>query len=204
MLNFNDAELAEMKSGGQNIAAFWRLDVEPDPVLLWLGFGNIVVDHNVFDPDGAEYQGFGDIGNLPAFNQMMNGAAQRVDFTLSGVSGEIGQIALNHDGDKIKGKRVAAGFGIFGPDWNLLGIPHWLATFRADVLKVDQPPVTDDSTPMCTVALSCGSLLTSRRRPQFSYFSSRDQKSRFPGDLACDLVGKYSTGFQKKWPTFPS
>ncbi|HYD66164.1 hypothetical protein [Azospirillum sp.] len=203
MINFNDAEIAALQSGVQNIAAFFRLDTDP-VVRLWLGFGNIRAASNVFDPDGAEYVGFGELRDLPSFNQIMNGAAQRVEFTLSGVSGEVLQIAANQDADEVKGKRVAVGFGILSGAWQLLGPPRWLATYRADRLSIDQPPVTDPQASIVrTVTLSCGSLLTSRRRPNFSYFSDRDQQARSPGDAFCEFTARYANNFNKKWPTFP-
>ncbi|TFV34548.1 hypothetical protein E4K66_30750 [Bradyrhizobium frederickii] len=200
---FNDDEIAALKGDVQNIAAFFRLDTDP-VIRLWLGFGNIVASANVLDPDGATYVGFGEIKDLPEFSQMINGAAERVDFTLSGVSGEVMQIAANNDADSIKGKRVSVGVGIFGADWQLLGAPHWLANYRADFLSIDQPPVTDPASPIVrTITLSCGTLLTSRRRPSFSYFSDQDQQARFPGDTFCNLAPRYATNFNKKWPKFP-
>lgn len=201
-MTFNDDELEALYSGVQNIAAFFRLDTDPI-VRLWMGFGNIAAESNVFDPDGAEYIGFGELRDIPTFNQIMNGAAQRVDFTLSGVSGSVLQIAANEDADSVKGKRVAVGFGVFGSDWQLLGPPHWLATYRADRLSIDQPPVQDSSSGVLrTVTLSCGSLLTSRRRPKYSYFSDTDQQARSPGDTFCEFTPRYANNFNKKWPTF--
>lgn len=202
-MTFNDDEIAALKGDVQNIAAFFRL--ETDPVIrLWLGFGNIVASANVLDPSGATYVGFGEIRDLPEFSQMINGAAERVDFTLSGVSGDVMQIAANNDADSVKGKRVSIGMGIFGAGWQLLGAPHWLANYRADFLSIDQPPVTDPASPIVrTITLSCGTLLTSRRRPSYSYFSDQDQQARFPGDTFCNLTPRYANNFSKKWPKFP-
>jgi hypothetical protein len=203
-MNFTDDELAALAADTISIAAFFRLETDP-VVRLWLGFGDIAATSNVLDPDGAVYTGFGEIAGLPEFSQMINGAAERVEFTLSGVSGAVAQLAANNDADQIKGKRVSVGFGIFGADWQqLLGAPHWLANYRADFLTINQPPVTDLGAPIArSVTLSCGTLLTSRRRPSFSYFSDKDQQSRFPGDKFCEFTPKYATNFNKRWPTFP-
>jgi hypothetical protein len=203
-MNFNDAEIAALQGDVQNIAAFFRLETDP-VVRLWLGFGNIVATSNVLDPDGAVYTGFGEIVGLPEFSQMINGAAERVEFTLSGVSGAVAQLAANSDADQVKGKRTSVGMGIFGTDWQeLLGAPHWIANYRADFLTINQPLVTDPGSPIVrTVTLSCGTLLTSRRRPSFSYFSDKDQQSRFLGDKFCEFTPKYATNVNKKWPTFP-
>lgn len=200
-MTFNDAELEVLYSSVQNIAAFFRL--ETDPVIrLWLGFGNIFASANVLDPSGAVYQGFGEITNLPEFTQMINGAAERVEFTLSGVSGDVLQLAAGGDADSVKGKRVSVGVGIFSSEWELLGAPHWMANYRADFLSIKQEPTDQSSNVVRVVTLSCGTLLTSRRRPALSYFSDEDQVARYPGDRFCYYTPKYATNFNKQWPTF--
>jgi hypothetical protein len=201
-MNLNAAELAALDLDVHNIAAFFRLETDP-VVRLWLGFGNIAVD-SVLDADGTEYTGFGEIKDLPAFNQMMNGAAERVEFTLSGVSGTVLSIASGNDATQVKGKRVSVGIGFFGQDWSaLLGHVHWFADYTADFLAVEQAATTDPEQPIVrTVKLSCGSLMTNRRRPALSYFSGQDQRARSPGDLFCNLTGRYAHGFTKKWPQF--
>jgi len=200
---FNDAEIAVLQSDVQNIAAFFRLETDP-VVRLWLGFGNIFATATVLDPSGAEYAGFGEIVGLPEFTQMVNGAAERVEFILSGVDGPVLQVAANNDADSVKGRRVSVGIGIFGADWQLLGAPHWMANYRADLLTIERPPVAAPGDRIVgTIKLSCGTLLTSRRRPNFSYFSNQDQQARSPGDNFCEFTPRYANNFNKKWPTFP-
>lgn len=199
---FNDAELAALYSGVQNIGAFWRLETVP-VIRLWLGFGNIVAAANVLDPSGATYQGFGEIRDLPEFSVMINGAAERVEFALSGVSGQVFDLANNDDADAVKGARVSVGIGIFDAAWRLLGPPHWMANYRADFLATRQAPTGAGSDVVRVVTLSCGTLLTSRRRPGLSYFSDPDQRTRSTGDSFCDRTPRYATNFNKKWPTFP-
>ncbi|MCK1503857.1 hypothetical protein [Bradyrhizobium sp. 18] len=202
-MNLNDAELAVLESGMQRIGVFFRLATTP-VVRLWLGIGNIEPGVNVFDLAGATYQGFGELQNVPEFNQMINGAAQRVEFSLSGVSGDVLALASSGDAEDVKGKAVAVGLGIFSPTWALLGSVKWFANYTADYLSVEQA-ATDDPLQQIvrTVKLSCGSLMTGRRRPSFSYLSDQDQQARSPGDLFCSLVGKFPLGFNKAWPVFP-
>ena len=200
-MTFNDEELAVLASGVQNIGIFFRLDVEP-VIRLWLGFGKVWAEANAFDPAGAEYTGFGELSSIPTITAITNGAAQRVEFTLSGVSGDVQQIAVNEDADDVKGKRAAVGIGICSSDFRLLGPLHWVGTYRADFLTIDQPANADGQV-VRTITLSCGSLLTSRKRPSFSYFSDQDQQARSPGDNFCEFVQRYANRFNKKWPTFP-
>jgi len=55
-----------------------------------------------------------------------------------------------------------------------------------------------------SVSLSCGTLLTGRKRPGFAYFSDQDQQARFPGDRFCERTPVYANGFNKPWPKFSS
>lgn len=204
-MNFNAAELAALESGVVRIGVFFRLDTQPDPVRLWLGIGAIEPGVNVLDASGARYLGFGDIQDVPNFKQMINGAAERVEFTISGVSGAILQIASGGDAGAVKGRDVHVGIAIMGSDWQLLGPVHWTANYVADYMSINQQ-VTDsaDALTVRTISLSCGSVFTARRRPQFSYFSNRDQLARSPGDRFCERTAVYANQFNKAWPTFPS
>jgi hypothetical protein len=199
----NDDELAALESDALNIGIFFRLETTPI-VRIWLGFGNIDPGVNVYDLTGAEYTGFGEIHDVPAFKQLINGAAERVDFTISGVSGDILAVASGGDSEQVKGKRVAFGFALMAPDWSLLGAVKWCANYTADYLGIAQQVTTDPKNPIVrTLSLSCGTLLTSRRRPALSYFSNQDQQARFPGDRFCERTPVYANGFNKTWPTFP-
>lgn len=199
----NDAERAALGTGVQNIAVFFRLETDDEPVRLWLGFGHFS-STNTLDPDGALYNGFGEIYELPSFAQNINGAASRVDFGLSGVSGEVLDIASGNDAESIQGKRVDVGIGFFGSDWKqLLGDVHWFANYLADVLTVQQEETRDPENPeVRKIVLSAGSRMTARRRPGLSYLTQQDQQARSPGDKFCNLVGRYAHGWPKKWPQF--
>lgn len=201
-MNLNDAELAVLESGMQRIGVFFRLDVDP-VVRIWLGAGNIQPGVNAYDLTGAEYNGFGAIQDVPAFKQLINGTAERVEFSISGVSGKVLEIASGGDSEQVKGKRVAVGFAIMDEAWALLGAVKWCANYTADFLAIHQV-VPDDpmQSVVRTVTLSCGTLLTSRRRPALSYLSDQDQQARYTGDLFCQRAPVYANGFTKTWPRF--
>jgi len=204
MIAFSAAELAALEAGTQRMGFFWRLEVLP-VVRLWLGFGDIKPGVNVYDPDGVVYKGIGQITELPPFKQLTNGAAERVTFTLSGVTGRVLQVASGGDAEQVKGKRCAVGFAVMAQDWSLLGPVHWCANYTADYLSINQDLVEDvDASIVRSVSLSCGTLLTGRKRPGFAYFSDQDQQARFPGDRFCERTPVYANGFNKPWPKFSS
>lgn len=199
----SDAELSTLESDVVNIGIFFRLETNPI-VRIWLGFGSINPGVNVYDTTGAEYIGFGEIQDVPAFKQLINGVAERVDITVSGVSGAVLQVASSGDAQQVKGKRAAFGFAIMAPDWSLQGPVKWCANYLADYLAITQTVTSDPLNPIVrTLTLSCGTLLTARRRPSLAYFSNQDQQARFPGDRFCERTPVYANGFNKTWPTFP-
>lgn len=201
-MNLTTAEKEELASGFQNIGIFFRLDVDP-PVRIWLGFGDIRPGVNVLDPTGATYHGFGEIAAVPAVKQMINGAAERVEFSLSGVEGEVLELAAAHDAEAVKGKRVSVGFAVMDAAWQLVGPVRWIRHYTADFLTIQQQPTDDPATPIIrTLSLSCGSLMTTRRRPALGYFTNQDQQRRSPGDRFCERTPKYAPGFNKTWPRY--
>jgi hypothetical protein len=202
-MTLNDDELSVLESGSQRIGIFFRLETDPI-VRLWLGFGDIKPGLNAYDSVGEKYNGLGAIQSVPSFKQLMNGKAERVDFTLSGVSGEILEIASGGDAEQVKGKRVALGFALMNSDWSLIGPIKWCANYLADYLSIQQQVTEDPKQPIVRlITLSCGTVLTRRRRPSYSYFTDQDQQARFPGDRFCERTPVYANGFNKTWPTFP-
>lgn len=203
-MNLSTAELDALQSSMLRIGIFFRLETAP-VVRLWLGVGLIKPGINVLDPSGATYVGFGSIRDVPNIKQLINGRAERVDFTISGVSGAVLKVASGGDPDQVKGKRVTTGFALMDADWRLLGSVHWTGNYTADYLALEQASSDDPAAPIVrSIRLSCGTLLTSRRRPSLSYFSHQDQVARFPGDRFCERTPVYANGFSKTWPTFPS
>lgn len=198
----SDIEISTLESGLVRVGYFFRLETAP-VVRLWLGAGDIKPGVNVLDDDGATYTGFGEISAIPELSQLINGAAERIEFTVSGVSGDILKIASGGDAQQVKGKRASVGFALFGTDWQLLGSIKWIRTYIADFLSIQQALTDDPTQPiMRTISLSCGSLLTARRRPSLSYFTNQDQLARHPGDYFCERTPVYANQFNKEWPVF--
>lgn len=201
-MNFSDVELAVLKSGVYRTGVFFRLDVEPEPVRLWLGFGDIRPGADIYDPAGALYRGLGELKDAPASKQLLNGTAERVEFTLSGVSEGVLALAAGDDADAVKGRAVTVGFALMDDRWALIAGIHWTGFYVADYIGGQQAVADGDSVPVRTVTLSCGTRFTGRRRAPYGYLTNQDQQGRFPGDLSCSLVPTYAHGFTKRWPVY--
>jgi hypothetical protein len=201
------AELLALKSGPPNLAIFMRLAMAT-PLRCWLGIGDIRPGLNALDPDGVLYHGFGQLLNIPAMAQLINGAAERVDISLCGV--DDGILALAGFANAVQGKACDIGLGIMGTDWKLLGAVHWCRHYTADVLSMSITPAGDpDGQTIKAATLSIGSLTTGRKRPTHSFFNNQDQQYRslavnptLPLDRFCDRTQIYSIAGWKQWPRY--
>jgi hypothetical protein len=197
-MDFNADEIAALDADAQRIGVFFRLEV--DPVLrLWLGLGPCEPGVNTLDPVGATYLGAGKLLNVSDFDHLINGAAQRVEFALSGVSDDV-QAQLTVAANTVRDRPVALGLGIMGPDWQLLGAVRWCWRGYGDYLSADR--TSEGAEAVQTVTLSAGTLMTGRRRGRNAYFTDQDQQRRSPGDRFCERTGLYREEVRKVWPRF--
>jgi hypothetical protein len=183
-------EAAEQRTG-----IFFRLDVEPVQH-LWTGIGMVAADDAI--AGDAVYRGFGELTNIPAVTQLVNGVADRIDFIISGVS-SAAMAAAAREADLVRGERVDLGLGFFDADWQFIGMV-WLYQGEADVLTT----VLDGSSGSVarTLKLSVGSAMTGRRRARQSVYSDFDQQRRHPGDRFCERMRRYSQGVSLEWPRY--
>lgn len=187
-----------LASGAPRIGVFFRLGITP-PARLWLGIGDCQAGIDATDGAGATYSGLGQILDVPRFNQLINGAADRVEFSLSGVSSQI--VSLATDGaDEVKQAPLLVGIGLFDPNWQLIAQPTWVRRFVVDYLGVSVEQ--DDNGFVRTVKLSARSFMTGRRRPNITYFSDHDQQALHPGDRFCERTAIYTNTTQKVWPRY--
>lgn len=187
-----------LASPSPRMAIFFRLDVTP-AVRLWAGPGTCEAAIDAADGAGAPYLGFGALLNLPVLQQLVNGAADRVAFNLSGVTPRIAQLAASEQAD-VRNAPLMVGFGLFGADWQLIQQPSWLRRLTVDYLSVSRDQTGDQA--VWTVSLSARSFLTGRRRPGLSYFTDNDQQRRSSGDKFCQWATLYSQEVSKAWPRY--
>ena len=206
-MNFTAAENAALERDLQRLGVFFRIDTDPVE-RLWCGVGKIEPGVNAFDLTGASYKGFGEIGDVPALNQLINGQADRVELSISGklpIETMIGVSMAD-----VRGKQCAIGFALMDGDWQLIGPVRWLRRGRADALTASQMETQDPEQPIVrSVRLSVGSLMTNRRRSGVSYLVDYDQKRRSQAinpagtpDRFCERTTAYSQQAQKVWPRF--
>jgi hypothetical protein len=168
------------------------------PIRAWTGVGDFEKGSDLVDLTGGIYKGLGEIQDIPGLQQLVNGVAQRLDLTLSGVDARIVALADSEAAD-VRSKAVSIGLQFFDVDWSALGDTVWIWDGEADVVKSDSISNPDFGR-FRTVTLSVGSLTTGRRRPKMTFFTRSQQRRRSPDDAFCDRVGLYSQDTELRWP----
>ena len=198
MLTLSQAEIDALESDTQRLGILVRIATDP-VARFWLGVGDFKPGINAYDAADETYSGLGQLIDVPALEQLINGVANRTTIHASGVPPETLAMASTEAGG-VTGAAVAVGIVLFGPDWQQLGAPKWLNRSVADFVTLQQQSRGGKTTR--AIELSVGSLFTGRRRRGFSYLTDRDQQSRHPGDRFCERTVMYSIGADKVWPTF--
>jgi hypothetical protein len=192
--------LAHLEGGG--VRPGFLLRVASSPVIrLWTGIGPLQIDSDAIETDdGASYQGSGYLVNLPAVSALINGVAERADFTLAGtaIDGPIAALASAEAG-AIRGAAVNLGLLVFDDTWQKLSPVAWLWDGEADSLIVSRADQGGQATR--SITLSVGSIMTGRRRPGIAYCTDADQRRRSADDAFFDRVKIYNRGSTRVWPT---
>lgn len=168
-----------------------------DPIArIWSGHGDLDVEADLIDPDGARYLGAGALIDVPSIKTLINGAADRLDFTLSGVSARILGLA-QEDAPSVKGALALLGEQDFDDNWQTAGLPRWVWRGYADVLSIDSQESAQGRER--TIRLSVGSADTYRSNPQPTYYTDHDQRRRSPTDAIFSHVSLISIGLHRRF-----
>jgi hypothetical protein len=197
-VTYTAPEIAALESEFCSFAGLVRV-ATPTPVRLWTGIGDLIVDDSAFDPDGSVFQGGGRLIDLPAFERIWNGLAQRITITLSGVTDDMRTLAYD-EADDVRGAIVRFALLLLDENWQQIGPPRWMRRGRVDVIETENKP--GDRERIKTIAFSLGSQLTGRKQPGAGVYTNADQQSR-PGsedDRFCERTTLMTESLVVKWP----
>lgn len=173
----------------------WRLGADP-VARLWSGVGNLNIPAHPLDPAGATYRGAGALLNVPTLKQLINGVADRCEFTVSGVSAETLRLALE-DRYTIRGAPLHVGYINFDKDWQVDGLPVWEWQGVADTLTTAREAT--DTGGQRSITLSVASANTDRSDPVLSWWTDADQRRRSPTDAIFSHVAGINAGTTRRW-----
>lgn len=196
-ITYSPAHVAALEGRFCSFAGLVRV-ATPVPVYLWTGIGDFPVTDSAFDPDGTLYTG-SRLVDLPAFQRIWNGLAERIDITLTGVTDDM-RTLVYEEADDIRGAIVRLGIAILDGDWQQVGPIRWLRRGRVDQIETENRPGERER--IKTIKFSLGSQLTGRRVPGSGSYTNQDQQSR-PGsttDKFCERTPLMTQQVVMRWP----
>ena len=203
MLDFGATGNALLESDAVRMLVLGRVATDTPARFFIGGVGDIQIPaDNVETTNNATYKGIGDIVGLPALDQLINGAAEAVTFTVSGAGVDVaGMQLLLADFEDTIYRRMNIGLGLFDADWQLVGNRVWI--WEGECSTIDCSRVAGDgpeALPERTVSLSVGSTFTARRRPRIVNWTDTHQKRISATDQYFGYIHNYTAGTTIKWP----
>jgi hypothetical protein len=174
----------------------FRIDCSP-PARIWSGVGSITIPADAIETTGGTYHGGGAMLNAPDFQQLINGAAERIEFQVSGVTPEMLALATT-EAASVKGAKVHLGRIEFDDNWQQTGTVEWEAQFRCDSLTVASQD-GGQSGRNRTITLSVATDDTNRSMAPMAFFTDADQKKRSSTDTIFDHVAAINAGTSRRF-----
>lgn len=195
----NPELLAALTSSAVRLDYFLLVYAQSTPIRLFTGFSPFNYAGDDVDPSGGVYLGFGRLTEVPALTQLINGAAQRIEFVLSGVDADVMALA-DEEAPTLRDADAFVGVGIWNEDYELIsGGVVWLWEGVSDAPRIALTTTEDEA--VRKVILSVGSPSTSRRRPRFGYWTDLEHQADFPGDTFFQNVARYSANTTVRFPS---
>lgn len=193
--------IVERLRGSHLLGIFVYLDLDPKPLRLWMGVNDVPAKIESVDEDGSVYLGAGRLREVPTLDVLINGIADRVAFTLSGVD-PLDAMKIDFDTLDVRGRDLHVGITTLDDLYQPMShiIPLWTGT--ASLVKEDSPPVGPGQKRTVSLSLSVGSGNTTRDRNSASIWSPAHQRALYPTDAFCDGTPRVARGVAPPWPRF--
>lgn len=194
MSDFDLAAAAQLAGGVVRPGVFLLIDAWPGPLRVFTGFGDRELEPDAVDAEGGIYTGVGQLIGLPAVSQLINGVAQRIEYTLP-IGDETLLALADSEADTIRGARCFQGFTAFDEHWRPMFRPLWLTELVIDVLR---PNFAADAS---TLTVSAATVTSARRRASFNRWTGPAHRAAHPTDAFCDRTSLYAPLTTVKWPS---
>lgn len=194
-----DAVIEEMR-GSHQLGLFLRVGTDP-ALHVWFGVHDIPANFDSIDPNGTVYLGGGVLIGVPTLEVLINGTADSVDFTLSGIDPVTGAKTLDAL-PPVRGAQVQIGITTLDHYYQPMSaiVPIWSGV-ASHVGEASQVQPSDGSMSLM-LSLSVVAGEGTRSRPSRSLWSSAHQKAISPTDKFCDGTARLARGVQPVWPNF--
>lgn len=167
----------------------------PDPAVFWSGHGPLLLPSDDVVPSPVLIAGAGELVDIPALEQLINGKAQRLEVTLSGVNDTTVALAVD-EATTVPGSEVWIGRIEFDANWQIAAV-EWEWTGEARGLSIGSQSNGGNRVRTLTLSVVAGD--PSRRRPALAYFTDADQRYDFPDDDAFSNVAGINAGTTRRF-----
>jgi hypothetical protein len=188
-----------MRSSFQ-LGIFLRIDTDP-ALHIWFGVNDIPARFDSIDADGTVYMGGGLLIGVPTLEVLVNGTADSVDFTLSGIDPATSAKTIDSI-PPLRGAAVQMGIATLDDRYQPMGpiVPIWKGT--ASHVSEASDTVQGESSPSITLSLSVVTGSVTRSRPSRSLWSDAMQKAFSATDDFCKQVQRLARGLAPVWPNY--
>lgn len=191
-------DIAAIFRGSHQLGVFLRLGTD-DPVRLWLGVNDIPAQMQSIEAGSEIYYGGWRLQDVPDLEFVINGVADRADFTLSGIDPDTRALS-NLDAVDVRGRDFHIGVTALDDHFQPVSPILPLVTGRASLITERMLPAGETEDRTISLTLSVGFGITTRGRQSQSLWSSAHHKADYPTDLFCDATARLERGVYPTWP----
>lgn len=149
-----------------------EMDFEGDPVRLWGGYGNIVID-------GDSYFGAATLLNISPISETSEVQANGITVTLSGIDTSLISAALS---ENYQGREMKVYFGVLNDSGAIIDDPYIAFKGRMDIMTIDEDGETS------TISVTAESRLIDLDVSRERRYTDADQKIDFPDDKGLEFI----------------
>ena len=189
--------VVEELRGSHQLGIFLRIDTDPG-LHLWFGVNDIPANFDSIDPTGTVYLGGGRLIGVPTLEVLVNGTADSIEFTLSGIApSEAGKLLDSIP--QVRGAAVNLGITTLDQYFQPMSsiVPIWEGT--ASHVGESSPAVPTGQSVSVTLSLAVVSGEATRSRPARVFWSSAHQKAISSTDKFCDETSRLARGVAPTW-----
>lgn len=189
--------IIEELRGSHQLGIFLRIDTDP-ALHIWFGVNDIPAGFDSVDPEGTVYLGGGRLIGLPTLEVLVNGTADSVEFTLSGIDSSTAAKTMESI-PAVRGANVTLGITTLDQYFQPMSaiIPIWEGT--ASHTGEASPTATGDQSPSITLSLTVVTGEATRSIPARTLWSGAQQKALSSTDRFCDETARLDRGVQPSW-----
>ncbi len=182
-----------------NLGIFLRINTDP-ALRVWFGVEEKTARFDSIDLYGATYLGGGYLIGVPTLEMLINGQADNIDFTLSGITPATAAKTLDSI-PPVRGAAVQLGLMTLDDYYQPMGpiVAIWRGT-ASHPSEIGQ--ATDNGDMSVTLSLSVVAGSVTRSRAAKTLWTDAQQKSDFPTDDFCRQVQRLADGLAVVWPNY--